>query len=135
MAGGQLRYWSICNNEGLTSGKTTGPCLADEEVPINAKRFYTIVLSLPQDRPANATKKCGVAWMNWGTTGDGYTRPRSTLILIRNLTTTAHPAFPNAVQNIGTPARVKSTMGSYLPAVTYTDAAQFKHTGCNASTR
>jgi len=134
MAGGQLRYWSICNNEGLTSGKTTGPCLADEEVPINAKRFYTIVLSLPQDRPANATKKCGVAWMNWGTTGDGYTRPRSTLILIRNLTTTAHPAFPNAVQNIATPARVKSTMGSYLPTVTYTDAAQFKHTGCNAGT-
>jgi hypothetical protein len=23
--GTQLRYWSICNNEGLPSGKTTGP--------------------------------------------------------------------------------------------------------------
>ncbi len=75
--GTQLRYWSMCNNEGLTSGKTTGPCLADEEVPINARREFTIVVSLPRDRPSNATDKCGVAWMNWGTTGDGYTRPRS----------------------------------------------------------
>ena len=131
----QLRYWSMCNNEGLTSGKTTGPCLADEEVPINARRDYTIVVSLPQDRPSNATDKCGVAWMNWGTKGDGYTRPRSTLMIMRNLTTTAHPAFKNAIQNINTPATVKSTMGPYLPSVTYTNAKQFQHTGCNATTR
>ncbi len=131
----QLRYWSICNNQGLPSGKTTGPCLADEEVPINAQRYYTVVVSLPQDRPKNATDKCGVAWMNWGTAGDGYTRPRSTLMLLRNLTTTAHPAFRNAIQNINTPATVKSTMGSYLPTVTYTNAKQFQHTGCNATTR
>jgi hypothetical protein len=135
-AGGtQLRYWSICNNQGLPSGKTTGPCLADEEVPINAQRDYTIVLSLPQDRPKNATAKCGVAWMNWGTSGDGYTRPRSTLLLLRNLTTAAHPAFPHAIQNINTPATVKSTMGPYLPTVTYMDAKQFQHTSCNPSTR
>jgi hypothetical protein len=136
MQGGtELRYWSICNNQGLPSGETTGPCLADEEVPINAKRYYTIVVSVPQDRPKNATDKCGVAWMNWGTAGDGFTRPDSTLILLRNLTTTAHPAFPQAVQNVATPATVKSTMGAYLPTVTYTDAKQFQHTGCNASTR
>jgi hypothetical protein len=131
----QLRYWSICNNQGLPSGATTGPCLADEEVPINAKREFTIVVSLPQDRPKNATDKCGVAWMNWGTAGDGFTRPDSTLLLLRNLTTTATPAFPEAVQNIATPATVKSQMGAYLPKVTYTDAAQFQHTGCAASTR
>jgi hypothetical protein len=135
MTGGQLRYWSMCNNEGLTSGKTTGPCLADEEIPINAQRDYTIVVSLPQDRPVNATAACGVAWMNWGTTGDGYMRPRSTMLLLRNLTTTAHPAFPNAVQNITTPATVKRTMGAYLPTVSYTDAAKFTHTGCNANSR
>jgi hypothetical protein len=59
--GNQLRFWSLCNNQGLTSGATTGPCLFDEEVPIDAKRNYTIVLSLPQDRPKNATDACGVA--------------------------------------------------------------------------
>ncbi len=131
--GTQLRYWSICNNEGPTSGKTSGPCLADEEVPINAARDYTIVVSLSQDRPANATDKCGVAWMNWGTTGDGYTRPDSTLLIVRNLATTAHPAFKNAVQNIASPATVKQTMGAYLPTVSYMTASQFEKQGCRAS--
>lgn len=133
MQGGtQLRYWSLCNSEGLPSGKTTGPCLADEEVPINAQRDYTIVISLPQDRPTNATDKCGVAWMNWGTTGDGYTRPDSTLLIMRNLATVAHPAFPNAVQNIATPGSVKHVMGPYLPTVTYTTASHFEKRGCQA---
>ncbi len=126
----QLRYWSLCNVEGLASNKTTGPCLADEEVPINTQREYTIVISLPQDRPKNATDKCGMAWMNWGTTGDGYTRPRSIMLLLRNLTTTAHPAFRSAVQNIATPATVKQVMGTYLPTVSYTTAAKFQKHGC-----
>lgn len=128
----QLRYWSVCNSEGLPSGKTTGPCLADQEVPINSQRDYTIVVSLPQDRPSNATDKCGVAWMNWGTTGDGYTRPRSTLMILRNLATTAHPAFKSAVQNVADPASLKHVMGSYLPTVTYTTAAKFQNHGCTA---
>ena len=133
MQGGtQLRYWSMCNSEGLPSGKTTGPCLADEETPINAQRDYTIVVSLPQDRPKNATDKCGVAWMNWGTTGDGYTRPRSTLLIMRNLATVAHPAFPNAVQNISVPGTEKHVMGPYLPSVIYTTAVQFQKHGCQA---
>ena len=133
MQGGtQLRYWSICNSEGPTSGKTTGPCLADEEVPINAKRDYTIVVSLAQDRPTDATDKCGVAWMNYGTTGDGYTRPDSTLLIMRNLAITAHPAFKNAVQNIASPATIKQTMGDYLPTVSYMTASQFEKQGCRA---
>jgi hypothetical protein len=133
MQGGtQLRYWSLCNNEGLTSGATTGPCLADEEIPINAKRDYTIVVSLRKDRPTNATDRCGVAWMNYGTKGDGYTRPDSTLLIIRNLATTAHPAFKNAVQNIASPATVKQTMGAYLPTVSYMTASQFEKHGCAA---
>ena len=131
----QLRYWSMCNNEGATSGKTTGPCLADEQVPINAKRMFTIVVSLPQDRPSNATARCGVAWMNFGTTGDGYTKPLSTLLIMRNLSTTATPPFKSAVQNVASPSSIASTMGKYLPAVTYSDKAQFDKTGCTPSTR
>ena len=117
MKGGtQLRYWSICNNQGLTSGATTGPCLADEEVPINAHRDYTIVVSLPQDRPKNATAKCGVAWMNYGTAGGRlHAAGLQTLLILRNLSTTAHPAFPHAIQNINTPSTVKVDDGR-LPA-------------------
>jgi hypothetical protein len=36
------------------------------------------------------------------------------------------------VQNIATPAAVKSTMGAYLPTVTYTTAATFQKHGCTA---
>jgi hypothetical protein len=133
MQGGtQLRYWSLCNGENPYSGKTTGPCLADEEVPISRQREYTIVVSLPQDRPSNATDRCGVAWMNYGTTGDGFTRPDSTMLLLRNLATTAHPAFKHAVQNIADPSQVRQVMGAYLPTVSYTTAAKFQKTGCGA---
>lgn len=131
-SGTQLRYWSMCNGEGPASGKTTGPCLADEEVPIDGRRDYTIVVSLPGDRPENATTRCGIAWMNWGTTGDGATRPRSTMMVMRNLTTTDHPAFRSAVQNVADPAKTESVMGAYLPTVTYTTAARFQHRGCQA---
>jgi hypothetical protein len=32
-------------------------CLYDEQVPTDADGFFTIVVSLPEDRPANATNK------------------------------------------------------------------------------
>ena len=91
------------------------------------------MVSLPQDRPANATDKCGVAWMNWGTTGDGYTRPRSTLLIMRNLATTAKTAFPHSVQDVSSPTTIKHVMGAYLPTVTYTTAAKFQQRGCQSS--
>ena len=65
-----LRYWSLCNNEGPVTTKGVG-CLADEDVPTKANRRYTIVVSLPQDRPRNATTKCGVAWLPLSPDGDG----------------------------------------------------------------
>ena len=125
MQGGtQLRYWSICNNQGLTSGQTTGPCLADEEIPINAQRDYTIVVSLPQDRPKNATDKCGVAWMNFGTSR----RRLHPAGLDAGAPAQPHDDRPHRRSRTRSrtsppPRRVKSTMGAYLPTVTYTDAS------------
>jgi hypothetical protein len=51
---------------------------------------------------------------------------------MRNLATTAHTAFPHSVQDIKAPGAVKSTMGAYLPTVTYTTAAKFQKQGCQA---
>ena len=119
----------MCNGEGPASGKTTGPCLADEEVPINAGRDYTIVVSLPGDRPKNATAKCGVAWMNWGTTGDGATRPRSTMMVMRNLATTDHRRSQRRAERRRS-GEDQYVMGAYLPTVTYTTAARFQRRGC-----
>lgn len=93
------------------------------------------MVSLPQDRPTNAHDRCGVAWMNYGTAGDGHTDTTGTLLILRNLDTDANPAFLEAIQNIATPATVSSTMGPYLPTVTYMDAAQFEHKGCRSANR
>jgi hypothetical protein len=65
--------------------------------------------------------------MNWGTTGDGYSRPR-TLLLMRYLMTNPNPAsFPHAVQDVTVPGTEQQVMGSYLPTVTYTDRAHHRH--------
>ncbi|HZE18043.1 MAG TPA: hypothetical protein VE197_21410 [Mycobacterium sp.] len=141
MQGGtQLRYWGFCNNEGLPSG-AADLCLADQSIAINRQRFYTIVLSLPQDRPRNASRKCGVTWMNYGTRGDGYTRPRQTLVYFRNVVV-GHTSFPAALQNIPNPTTpkenvafpetMKKLMGPYLPTVTYTSPRRFEKLGCPA---
>ena len=58
-----------------------------------------------------------------------------TLLIMRNLSTTATPPFKSAVQNVASPSTIASTMGKYLPAVTYSDKAQFDKTGCTPSTR
>lgn len=124
----QLRYWSICGNEGLTSGKVVS-CLADEEIPINRKRRYTIAIGLSEDRPDNARAACGVGWMRWQRSGDGYGRERSNLVFLRNLVT-GRVRFPEAAQNVIEPGTEKAIMKDYLPTVTYSSASRFESRGC-----
>ena len=53
-----MRFWSMCSNESLATTKVA-TCLFDEQMATDADGRYTIVASLPEDRPANATKECG----------------------------------------------------------------------------
>ena len=135
--GTQLRYWGICSNESLLTTRVTvtDGCAYDEQIPLDANRNYTIVISTPEDRPANATDRCGVKWLNWGN-GDGapapYTRPTAGLLLIRNLL--PDPSFTQAAQNIpapGYPADVAKTMGPYVPQLQYQSPAHFQAGGCH----
>jgi hypothetical protein len=136
--GTQMRYWGVCTNESLVTTKATvnDGCTYEEQVPLDANRDYTIVISTPEDRPANATERCGVKWINWGD-GDGapapYTRPTAGLLLIRNLL--PDPSFTQAAQNIpapGLPSDVANTMGPYMPALQYQSPAQFEANGCKS---
>ena len=56
MQEGQMRYWSICQNESLFTTRGAG-CVYDEQIPTDAKRRYTIVTSLPADRPETARRE------------------------------------------------------------------------------
>ncbi|MFD7847673.1 hypothetical protein ACFV4K_32675 [Nocardia sp. NPDC059764] len=129
MEGGvDLRYWSLCNNESMATTKVTG-CLYDEQLPLTADRHYTIVASLPGDRPANATEACGVAWLPLSPTGDGAGHPDDGYLIMRNMM--ADKGFGHAVQDTKTPGDEKAVMGSYLPDGSYTSKTAFESNGCH----
>ena len=81
MGTGDLRYWSFCSNQGFANTRVN-ECVYDESVPVGPDGYYTIVVSLPEDRPKNATEKNGVAWINWGP-GEGIGDPLQLGLLFR----------------------------------------------------
>ncbi len=119
MGTGQLRYWSMCSEDGYTT-QYYG-CVNDELVPIDKNGYYTIAISTAAARPANATLACGVAWIPSGP----LTR---TLLLMRNMLPS--PTFKQAIQNIRV-GHERQDMGAYYPAGTYYPTAlDFERTGC-----
>jgi hypothetical protein len=66
--GQQVRYWSICENEKLTT-RYVG-CIADYQAVLR-KGIATFVISDPDARPSNANAAHGVNWLPWGDYPDG----------------------------------------------------------------
>lgn len=128
MADGDLRYWSLCQNESPVTTRVSG-CLHDEQVPVDDEGRYTIVLGLPEDRPDNAVDDCGVAWLDWGP-GDGVSRPEAGTLLLRNLLPSAD--FHQAIQHIEAPGDEAAVLGDHLPEGTYTTPDDFADRGCPA---
>ena len=127
MPDGDMRYWSMCQNESLVT--TIGEaCIYDSQVPTDKKGNYTIVSSLGTDRPANATKKCGVGFVPWPVNGDGAGHPDDGFMILRNMLPAA--GFGHSVQDTTTPGDESAVMGKYLPKGTYTTKAAFENQGC-----
>jgi hypothetical protein len=127
MGAGQLRYWSMCQNESLTTTAGAG-CLYDEQVPLTKRRRYAIVTSLPADRPRNARRECGVGFIPWPANGDGAGHPDDALLLMRNMLPS--PDFHHAVQDTRTPGDEAAVLGPYLPTGTYMSIEDFERRGC-----
>ena len=123
MGSAQLRYWSICSNE-FVSQRYVG-CLTDFQVPVDHEGFFTVVVSDPNQRPANATAENDMAWLPWGA---AY--PDSVLIY-RHMLPSSH--FVQAVQNVpyGTPPG--EVMDDYLPRITYCDRGRIEAAGDDAA--
>jgi hypothetical protein len=130
MPGGQLRYWSLCTGESRVTTRTPD-CVYDRQVLRRSGREYTIVVSRRQDRPANATAGCGVAWLNWGNRGDGAGDPNYGVLIMRNLL--ASPGFKHAIQRVTEPGTEKRVMGPYFPRSKYTSTKAFEKRGCKES--
>ena len=131
----QLRYWSWCSNE-LANPYPVVQCAADDQVPLDAKGYYTVAISMPQDRPSNATRANGVTWLAWQRpTSSGQVIPNVTYL--RNML--PNSSFAEAVQNVPDPAadstaqqqatQAKASMGAYYPVGVYCTKTQFESQG------
>jgi len=133
----QLRYWSICQNE-YYSQKVTD-CLYDEQITINADGKYTIVTSLIDDKPENATNECGVGFLPWSAEGDGFGKidgfdnnETDGFLIARNML--PMNGFSQTAQNTTTPGDEAEVMGDYLPTAQYFTKAEFEALGCDTYT-
>jgi hypothetical protein len=125
-AGTDMRYWSLCSNESYATTRAVA-CVDDEQVVTDRNGWYTIVLSLPQDRPANATAANGVTWLSLSPNGDGAGHLDGTMLILRNMLPSA--GFDHAVQDTRTPGDERTVMGDYLPTGTYTTTTGFESLG------
>jgi hypothetical protein len=129
MGSGQMRYWSMCQNQSLYTTAGAG-CAYDSNTPVDKHGYYTIVTSLAKDRPKNATTKCDVAWIPWPTQGDGDGHLNDGLLIVRNMLPA--PSFHHAIQDTTTPGDEQAVLGPYYPRGTYTAKAAFQKRGCPA---
>lgn len=130
MAAAQLRYWSVCKYRSLADTTVDG-CLADAQVPLQAQRRFTIVVSTPADRPANARPECGVAWLDWGRAGDGLGNPDGGFVILRQMMPAAD--FGQSVFSVRKPGEEQEVMGAYFPQAGYFTKAAFEARGCKGA--
>lgn len=110
----QLRYWSLCGNEFATQRFTD--CAADFQVPLDDQGFFTVVISDPADRPANATAENGFLWLPWGPYPDQ-------LLLYRHML--HNPEFTEAIQNVEKGDALANVMKDFAPVGIYCDPNVF----------
>lgn len=123
-----MRYWSITTNESIATTRVVDG-LYDEEVPVDREGYYTIVVSLAEDRPRNSRSRNGVAWMEWGEMGDGAGHPNDGHLILRHMLPS--PDFENAIQNVEFPGDEESVLGPYMPVFQYMSKEDFEALGRN----
>ncbi len=152
MGSGQVRYWSFCQNEFQSSRYVD--CLFDQDIPIARDDTYTIVTGDPMDRPFNAKRACGVAWLDWPTRGDGAPdyvpggdprgipgtllppekggRREMGMIAYRQLL--PDPAFSHGINGVALPGTEAAVLGDYMPTGEYVSKKEFESLACGRAT-
>jgi hypothetical protein len=120
---GELRYWSWCSNQGFGTARVNA-CLFDEEVPVDAQGFYTLVMSRAADRPRNAIPECGVAWLPMADVGDGTHDTDLSILLMRQMLGAGE--FKNALHGILKQEDIESGMGPTFPRGRYMSVSAFE---------
>jgi len=116
MGDGELRYWSICSNQGISNTRVND-CLFDEEIPVDRNGNWMVMVSREEDRPRNARPECGIGWLPMAEDGDGLIDEDVTIVQIRHMLTA--PDFPHSVQRVEKQALLQEIMGPYMPRTGY----------------
>ncbi len=134
----QLRYWSLCSNE-LANPYPAVQCAADDEVALDAHGYYTVAISLPQDRPRNATAANGVTWLAWQQAATAHSSAGVVPNTFYLRTMLPAPGFTQAVQGVPEPppgstaqdlaAQAAAAMGPYYPRGVSCTKIQFEAHG------
>ncbi|MCP1647999.1 hypothetical protein [Pseudomonas nitroreducens] len=116
MGSGEMRYWSMCSNQGFANTRVND-CVFDEKVPLDAKGYYTIMVSKKKDRPRVAHTECGIAWLPIADDGDGVKDPDVAVVQLRNMLTS--PDFKHGVNSVDKDSDIAKVMGEYAPKGMY----------------
>jgi hypothetical protein len=115
----QLRYWSICQNHGLSQRYVD--CIADHEAVLGKRRRGTFVISDPENRPRNATREQRVNWLPYG-----GIYPSGHLIYRQML---ASRRFDRALALVQPGEPLEPALGPYLPRLGYCSTERFEQAG------
>jgi hypothetical protein len=83
--------------------------------------FYTIVVSEPEDRPANATLENGVTWLDWGPFLDGRLPMRNLMV--------DDPFWVDLAEAVDTGVVSPGFDESYVPVAAHCHTAIFEKDG------
>lgn len=114
-----LRYWSLC---AVDWTGTARQCLVDEQIPVDAQGYVTIVLGATQARPPNATAANGVAWIDLGAFLLPYDLAMRQVI--------PSPSFTESAFAVPANAAPGPYMGAYAPQVVACSTTQFLTNRC-----
>lgn len=121
MQSAQLRYWSLCTND--IYSQRYFDCAYDAQIPVDENGYYTVVISRPEHRPANARPECGVKWLHWGPRADS-------LLIMRHMLSS--PDFHQAVQDVPDASDMEQeVMGEYYPYGTHSSVEEFEGLSAN----
>jgi hypothetical protein len=130
----EMRYWSLCTSAFPVTGQTTD-CVHDENLRtlLDSQGQYTVVVSRLNERPNNATERCGVQWLEWGH-GDGVPGGSRSYGALINRYTLVDQEFKRGWTEVDVPRRERQVMGPYRPMVlNLTDKERFELLGCPVS--
>ena len=115
----QLRYWSMCSNEGLSTRFYA--CVMDDGLTrLTTTGDYCLVVSRTGSRPRNANTPHKVNWLPFGVAHDN-------VLIERNML--PDPGFTQAIQNVA-PGNEQQGLGSFYPTSSYMTVADFEKSGC-----